>query len=313
VILALVIALLGNSSLMFATVAFEGIWAYLMDGEEKFLESTFPVSDVGYFGAGLSSFGKLTGVPDRSKIASYPGRVHLVVAEVTNQALTHFVLNPGYPLRDGLVSDIVRASAGFDGVQIDFEMVHPSDGENFAVFLALLRRGLPPELELSVAVPARVRKINDAYDYDAISRIADRVVIMAYDEHWSGSAPGSIASMEWCRRVLDYALATVQKDKIIMGLPFYGRAWADHKHAKAYKNSSLQTLIKDKKVKKISRSDTVPWFVYDDKVRVTVYFEDAVSIRARSLLYNEAGVSRISFWRLGQEDPAVWKELEIRK
>ena len=296
-----------------ATVAFDGIWGYLMAGEEQFLDASFPLSDVGYFGAGLSPFGTLSGVPARSKIASFKGRVHLVVAEVSNQALTHFVLNPEYPLRDRLVADIVRAADGYDGVQIDFETVHPADGGNFGVFLALLRQRLPPEKELSVAVPARVRKINDAYDYELVSRIADRVVVMAYDEHWSGSAPGSVASIEWCERVLEYALSTIHRDKLVMGMPFYGRAWADQKHSRAYKFSTLTDLKKVKKVKSIQRVKDIPFFKYTEPVTVTVYYEDLRSVAARGGIYRSAGVRFVSFWRLGQEDPARWKEINVNR
>ncbi len=297
----------------YANVAFDGIWGYLMAGEEQFLDNSYPLSDIGYFGAGLNAFGALSTVPDRAKISSFPGRVHLVVAEVGNQALTHFALNPNYPLRDRLVDDIVRAAGGYDGVQIDFETVHPADAGHFSVFLALLRQRLPPEKELSVAIPARVRKIHDAYDYAVISRIVDRVIVMAYDEHWSGSAPGSIASIEWCRRVLDYALATIDREKLVMGMPFYGRAWADQKHSRAYKHSTLTELKKDKKVKSVQRVKDIPFFKYTEPVSVTLYYEDVHSMLARGGIYRDAGVRFVSFWRLGQEDPAVWKALRVNR
>ena len=89
---------------------FSEIWAYLMAGEEQYLDPSFPITDVCYFCAGISSEGKLGGVPDRARIAAFPGRVHLVVAEVGNYALTNFCLDPEYPLRDRLVMDIVRAA-----------------------------------------------------------------------------------------------------------------------------------------------------------------------------------------------------------
>lgn len=301
------------SASVYANVGFDGIWAYLMAGEERFLDDTYPLSDVGYFGAGINAFGKLHAVPARANIASFKGRVHLVVAEVTNQAVTHFVLNPNYSLRDGLIADIVQASDGFDGVQIDFEMVHPSDAENFSVFLALLRQRLSAEKELSVAIPARVRKINDAYDYERISRIVDHVVVMAYDEHWSGSAPGSVASIEWCNRVLEYALTTINRDKLIMGMPFYGRAWADQKPARAYKHSSLTELKTDKKIRSTQRIKDIPFFTYSETVKVTVYYEDVHSTLARGGMYRDAGIRYISFWRLGQEDPAVWNKLNVNR
>ena len=72
------------SSVLFAStpVEFTEVWAYLLAGEERFLDDSLPITDIGYFGAGLNSFGELVGVPDRAKLARWNGRVHLVIAEV---------------------------------------------------------------------------------------------------------------------------------------------------------------------------------------------------------------------------------------
>lgn len=292
-------------------VAFTEIWGYLLSGEERYLDKAYPVTDIGYFGAGLSVVGTLTGVPDRSRLGSWEGRAHLVVAEVSNQALTHFCLDPAFNLRYDLVQAIVKASAPYDGVQIDFETVLERDKEHFITFLAAIK-AMIGEKTLSVALPARTRKVNDAYDYERISRIADRIVIMAYDEHWSGSRAGPIASLDWCRKVAAYSLGIIPREKLVMGMPFYGRAWADTNPAKAFKYSTLTTLIADKKIPALKRAIDIPWFEYKETVNVTVYFEDSRSISAKSLMYVESGVQNVSFWRLGQEDIKIWKELNIR-
>ena len=46
---------------------------------------------------------------------------------------------------------------------------------------------------------------DEAYDYEAIGRIADAVVLMAYDQHWATSAPGPIAARAWFEDGLDEA------------------------------------------------------------------------------------------------------------
>ena len=66
---------------------------------------------------------------------------------------------------------------------------------------------------------------NQAQDYAAIGRVADQVRVMAYDYHWSTSAPGPIAPVDWVRDVLDYSLTRIPADKIVLGVPLYGYDW----------------------------------------------------------------------------------------
>jgi len=291
-------------------VVFPEIWAYLMKGEEQYLNASYPISDLGYFGAGLSTYGALTGVPDPAKIAFFRGKKHLVVAETGNAALTHFCLDPAYGLRDILVRDIIAASLPYDGVQIDFEAVPARDADNFIDFLTLLKGKLGSK-PLSVAVPARWRPVGDSYDYARIGAVADKIIVMAYDEHWSGGVPGSIASLDWCANVSAYALSKIGGAKLVMGLPFYGRAWTDTNPAKAYKHSSISKLVTDKNIATLNRNKEIPYFEYLETVKVQVYFEDSLSTLARLNLYKSAAVQGISFWRLGQEDSEVWKFMQL--
>jgi len=134
---------------------------------------------------------------------------------------------------------------------------------------------------------------------------------MAYDEHWSGGIPGSIASLDWCANVSSYSLSKIGREKLVMGLPFYGRAWADTNPAKAYKHSAISKLVTDKNIGTPNRNEDIPWFEYQETVRVQVYYEDAISTLSRLNLYKTAAVRGVSFWRLGQEDPEVWKSMIV--
>jgi len=294
------------------TVSFPEIWAYLMNGEEQYLSADYPISDLGYFGAGINSLGKLTGVPDAKKIAFFKGRKHLVIAETGNNALVHFALDPQFALRDVLIQDIAAAATPFDGVQIDFESVLAADKENFISFLYLLKGAIGSKT-LSVALPARWRAVPDSFDYIRVAAIADRIIVMAYDEHWSGSVPGAIASMDWCRTVSAYALSTIGSAKLVMGMPFYGRAWSDVNPAKAYKHSSIAKLVNDKNISSLTRDGEIPSFSYQETVNVQVFYEDGFSILTRMKMYKDEAVNGVSFWRLGQEDPEVWKYLALGK
>jgi spore germination protein len=289
---------------------FSEVWAYLMDGEEKAFSASRPITDVGYFGAGISSYGKLVGVPARSRLKGYGGRVHLVVAEIGNYALTHFSLDPEYPLRDALIGDIAAASESFDGVQIDFEALLSKDYDNFRAFLALLKGRLGSKV-LSVALPARLSDKGDLFDYAKIGELADRVVIMAYDEHWSGSEPGPVASISWCRKVSAYALSKIPAGKLVMGAPFYGRAWADKNLSRAYKYSGFAGLVEEKQLGAVQRREGIPFVEYVETVSVKAYFEDAASAYLRLSMYKAASIDKVAFWRLGQEDPTVWEAIAV--
>lgn len=288
---------------------FGEIWAYLSSGEESSLKASYPITDIGYFGADINWAGKLVNVPDRKKIKNFKGRVHLVAAQVSNRAVTHFVLDPSLPFRDKLIDDIVKASANFDGVQIDFELVPASDRNNFYSFLSILKKKLGKKT-LSVAVSARIKYIDDAYEYEKIAAIVDRVIVMGYDEHWSSSAPGSVASLDWCKKTAEYALKTIPREKFVMGMPFYSRAWSNINPAKAYKYSGLKKLTADKNITQIEFKDGAPFFTYQETVNVTVFFEDSATAVLRFQIYSSMNIKNIAFWRLGQEDPAVWQALK---
>jgi spore germination protein YaaH len=242
--------------------------------------------------------------------------VHLVVA-CNSRALAHFVLVPGSAERKALIADLIAASADYDGLQIDFELILQRDAGAFLSFLAELRTGLKDKI-FTAALPARNKRINnDAFDYEKIKPLVDRILVMAYDEHWSTSVPGPIASLSWCKNVADYALKTIGPEKLIMGIPFYGRAWGHINPStpawgsKAYLYSGIETILNENNVNEIRRENGIPTFDYETSVSVKVYYEDDYSLSARMELYKSMGIGSIGFWRLGQETPAVWDILGL--
>jgi spore germination protein len=297
-----------------ARPAFGEIWAYLMQGEESAWTGSESVTDVCYFSAGLSRKGRISGSVKRPVVSAMNGRkprIHLVIAELTNDALFHFSLDPRYGVRPLLVDDICRVAEAFDGVQIDFEAMSRDDAESFFDFLKEIRDRLPAEKVLSVAVPARMKKVTDAYDYARIASIADRLVIMAYDEHWSTSAPGPVASLSWCARVVDYAVSAVPADRIVMGLPLYGRAWQDKKLARALRFANVQDVLDETGGTASYTSELGAYFEYTENVVVKVFYDDERSLAEKLGLYVRKGIRAVSFWRIGQGPPSLWSMIEI--
>jgi spore germination protein YaaH len=291
--------------------AFKEIWGYVVAGRESSLSRNYPLTDVVYFNAEVDSYGKLTGVPRRRNI-TFSGKVHFSVT-CGGRALTHFVLAPGSNERKELIADLLAAARDYDGLQIDFENVPARDGDTFLSFIRELRAGLGDKF-FTIALPARTSRLaNDVYDYERIKPHVDRILVMAYDEHWSGSSPGSVASLQWCRRVAEYSLRAIGQEKLIMGLPFYGRAWGDSNPSVAYTYPSIQNLIKDRNVTDIRRENGIPTFDYNISVSVKVYYEDVYSLSARMQMYRSMNVNAIGFWRIGQETTDVWRLLRLEQ
>ena len=290
---------------------FREIWAYLVAGREFALNPGLPITDLVYFGAEVDTYGKLVGIPNFSNIARFPGRKHFV-AGCNGRALTHFVLMEGSLERSALIHDLLEASRPYDGLQINFENVPARTGAAYHSFLRELRDRLPENKMFTIAIAARTRTLqNDVYDYATIAPLMDRMLVMAYDEHWSTSAPGPIASMGWCYRVALHSLNIIGQEKLIMGLPFYGRSWGNITPNRAYIYSGIEEIIQAQDITVIGRENGIPTFKYDTNLTVTVYYEDEYSLSARLEMYKRMGIHSVGFWRLGQETPAFWQVIKL--
>ena len=126
------------------------------------------------------------------------------------------------------LADLVN-SAGADGVNIDIEGLEPEYKDDLTAFVEEMAAVVD---EVVVATPAIDWK--GAYDYDKLANASDGLFIMGYGYHWSGGDPGPVDplfggspwsnySLEWT--LDDYRTMGTPDDKIIMGLPLYGREW----------------------------------------------------------------------------------------
>lgn len=290
--------------------SFEEVWAYLLSGNEKNLNTKYAISDVVHFAAEVDLYGHLTGIPRRKAVTRFKGRVHLAI--VCNSAgLTHFVIQNGSEARKQLISEILSAVKDYDGLNVDMEGVPTRDADTFLSFLSEIRAGLGGKM-LSVCVPARTRA-GGTYNYASIAKLSDRVFVMAYDEHWSGGQPGPVASMGWCKSVADYSLHAIGQEKLVMGIPFYGRSWGDKSTSRALIHSTTEWHKEEYGADNFHRVNGIPTFTYDVTVKVTVYYEDEYSLAARMRMYRGQGIRKVGFWRLGQEPPGIWQLVSVEQ
>ena len=298
-----------------AAVPFPETWAYLMKGEESYYPSSSPITDVACFSASIDGDGNLSGghlVPP-----DLPGNVryHLVITMPWNSTLAHIYLNPEEPFRDRIIQAIVERAKPFNGVQIDFESISEDDGTAYLNFLAALKKALPRDKLFSVAVMARwethkQKNPSDAFDYPFIGMIADRVVVMAYDEHYRGGEAGPIASLPWCEKIYAYALKTIDPDKLIMGIPLYGRSWQQESLARAYRNPEVWSNLRQTGAELTSDAATGGSYTYSTNVTVEVHFENLPSLDAKIELYRSNPIRGVAFWRIGQEPVGFWNHIK---
>lgn len=338
-----------------SSVEFREVWGYLMRGEERLFKGDEPVTDICYFSCGVNSRGRInTNVapPSLPDLNGRKRRIHMVISDLTGSELMHRSLNPKYGVRDLLVADIIEVSKKFDGVQIDFEAVADRDASGFHEFLRMIKGGMEPGKVFSVALPSRINSIpGDAYDYSIISSIADKVYIMAYDQHWSTSKPGPVASLEWCKAIIDFAKNVIPAEKLIMGIPLYGREWEERyvkgrkvkvveykkiASGKSKKKNKYKKVVRTVKipprVEKTSRSvksKNLPDLAYGSRAEKDYSLDKGVSIKVEgkgfsSVLYCDdvqatkekfvlyrEYVDSVGFWRLGMQSPDMWREIRI--
>ena len=314
---ALIALLLTLSTSVLHAADFPETWAYLMKGEEKYFPSASSITDVACFSASVDGDGNLKG--GHLRPPALPGakagtRYHLVVTMPWNKTLAHIYLDPQLPFRERIIAGIVERARPFDGVQIDFEAIAAEDGTAYLNFLAAVKKALPKDKVFSVAVMARwaehkQKNPSDAFDYPFISMIADRVVVMAYDEHYRGGGPGPVASLPWCRNIYNHARQTIPAEKLVMGVPLYGRGWQSPNLAKSYRNREVVAELTEKGIKSEWHRENGGSYSYTATVTVNVHYETTQSLNAKLNLYGQRPIRGVAFWRIGQEPDGFWKSL----
>lgn len=203
-------------------------------------------------------------------------------------------------------------SNAFDGIDVDYERVPTTSRANFTAFVSSLATKLhAANKKLSVTVYAKTSDSQNwngpgSQDWPAIGAAADSVKIMAYDYHWSTSAPGAVTPLNWLDQVAAYAESAMAGSKIMMGLPWYGYDWPSSGAATTatYANAH-QTALTNNAAIQYDATSGEPFFGYSGH---TVYFQDAKGYASKITMLKQKhpGIGGFAHWAAGQEDPAIW-------
>ncbi len=264
-------------------------------------------------------------------------RVQEVAAFAREQgvSLHPLIVNDNF---DARIADVVLASAQtrqraaqiiadlilqeeYDGINMDFEGTFGRSRDQYTDLLQRLADLLHPQGKwvtvdvVSQTGPATEYSVEDSwaspFDYAAIGRICDRVMLMGYD--YSMATPGPVTPYWWLEQVIDWAVSQIPRERIVVGLPFYTRHWIiqDGKTSPAYglKQDECSRLVEQtgRDPEYLERDATYRLIWTDREGEHHVYYDDASTLHKKMELAKRKGVQGIAFWRLGQESADVWQ------
>jgi spore germination protein len=110
---------------------------------------------------------------------------------------------------------------------------------------------------------------------------------------------------------ISYTSTVIAPERLILGVAFYGYDWDIERGppARALRHSDVTPLIS--RVAAVPtldpRSLSVTFRYEEEGERHEVWFEDSRSLEAKLALVGRYGLRGVGAWRLGQEDPEVWR------
>ena len=220
--------------------------------------------------------------------------------------------------RQYIIDQIIKKSEeyGYDGINIDIENIQPEFSDAWVQFM---RELYPQAKEMGLVVSVDVympSEWSNHYERGKIAKVCDYFIVMAYDQHWSGSEnAGSVSEIPWVEAGIQKNLKEVPKEKLVLGIPFYTRIWKESSEglkAQSYGMRPAEDVVKSWGVTPVL--DEVSGQRYAetqiDNVTYKVWLEDSSSIQQRLDLMNKYDLAGYGAWKLGLETPDIWEELK---
>lgn len=307
------------------------------DGIQSFLDHAAKIDILVPTWYRVDEAGNVSGGPD-PRVMSAARKAHVPVAPI--------IVNPGFnqenfhklattPLaRRKMIAYLVAECArqGYSGIQFDFENVIETDRDALTQLVREAAAALhKANLQLSIATVPNApgaagggafskwifSNWRAAYDLKALGESVDLLCLMTYDEHTRYTPPGPVAGYIWTKDNLDYALRSVPKEKLSLGIPVYGYRWYAGDPGPQGKPAVGHVTLGGADVARLiaafqpeiqwDSSDRASFFYfYRDATREWVFYTDARTFQERYNLAASTGIQGFCSWVLGKEDPAIW-------
>jgi spore germination protein YaaH len=199
-------------------------------------------------------------------------------------------------------------SVDYSGLVIDFETLEAGDVATQMTVMRAIRDSARAHgvTTIAVAVPAEP---NAAYPTRELLDVADHLLVMLYDQHWPGSEPGPISAPDWVARNLARVVSEAGASRVIAALPLYGYRWK--RGGPGVGVSFAEGMSAAERAGVVMRRDSVTQTMRGSSRdgATSIWVTDATLLERLVREVERLGVSRVAFWRLGQEDPAVWSRV----
>lgn len=320
----------GRFNMSYVYFGNSALYTGLVDNTDGSLNDIAP----NYFDLNEDGTLKLTPAVDRSFIND----MHNKGIKVTPFLSNHWDRQKGINAlknRKVLASQVAGAilEYGLDGVNVDIENMTENERDIYTDFVRLLREKLPEGKSISVAVVPNPYKLTTgwhaSYDYDGLAKYCDYLMMMAYDEHYQGDirktgGAGPVAGYVFVENSIKAALQQVPPEKLVLGIPFYGRLWRRGASHGGYgiSNNMVEELVKEYKGKviydyvqkspravitiKASGKKPVVFGKTLEAGTYDIWFENEDSIKRKLELVGKYGLKGTGSWSLGQEVKSTW-------
>lgn len=224
-------------------------------------------------------------------------------------------------VQDKLIDNVISnmKAKNYSGLDVDIEYIYPENREDYNNFLRKLKRQLDPlGYSLTTAVAPKIAAdqkglLYEAHDYPVHGALTDHMILMTYEWGYTFGPPLAVAPINEVRKVLNYAVTAIPRQKIFMGIPNYGYNWTlpyvEGSRAATVSNTGAVDLARSEGARiQYDLKSQAPFFNYFDSngKEHVVWFDDARSIEAKMRLLNQYNLGGASYWTIGRFFPQNW-------
>lgn len=281
------------------------------------------LTQINYFSAEVNSDGSISNThnwPNLGFIYFAQERgvaVKLCATMFGSNSLTTLLSNPTH--RQNAINNLLQLviDGNADGIDIDFELLPASQRDNLVTFMQELEtsfHAVLPRAIITMATPAV--DWSNAWDYETLASITDGLFIMGYNYFYGGSATaGPVSPLDGYTYDLTSTVNSYingsngQRDKIILGLPYYGYDWPVensniHSNTTGSGSSifynSAQSLAENIGYQ-FDAITTAPWIPYQSNGWRQVWYDDSLSLSLKYQFAKNENLRGIGMWALGYD------------
>lgn len=241
--------------------------------------------------------------------------------QFNNELISSIVNNSEYSAK--LIRNLlsIMEEKGYMGVDIDFEFIKAEDRDAFTDFVrqvaeAMRANGHHTSVALAPKTSAdQAGLLYEGKDYRAIGEAVEHVLLMTYEWGYTYGPAMAVAPINQVRRVVEYAVSEIPREKIDLGIPNYGYDWKlpfERGVSKAVTIGNVEAvriaITRGVNINFDALSQS-PFFNYIDSgsgAEHEVWFEDVRSLQEKFNLIKEFGLRGCGYWQIMDWFRANW-------